>query len=94
MWSLGVVIFTMLNCRVPFNETNTSLIYELQMSQKYRFKDRDPSMADVKNLIKQLLQPEPKKRPSVDVVQNHKWLVHTYPDGKLFDFEKCFPSEY
>lgn len=62
----------------------------MQMSRKYRFKDRDPLMADARNLIKQLLQPEPKRRPSVDAVLEHKWLDHTYSDGKLFDVEKCF----
>lgn len=85
MWSLGVVIFTMLNQRVPFNETNPSLIYELQMSQKYRFHDHNPLLADVKNLIKQLLQPDPKKRPFVDLVLQHKWLIDntSTQEGKL-----------
>lgn len=77
----------MLNCKVPFNEMNPSLIYELQMGQKYQFKHRDPSYADVKSLIKRLLQPEPKNRPSIDVVLAHNWLVKdTSPEGKFIYF--------
>lgn len=96
MWSLGVVIFTMLNCKVPFNETNPSIIYELQMSQKYRFnKDRDPLLANAKNLIKELLQPEPKKRPSIDAVLEHKWFqTDTSPEGKIFYKKKDFLSKF
>lgn len=87
MWSLGVVIFTMLNCKVPFNESNPSLMYELQMGQKYRFKDRDLTLAEVKGLIKRLLQPEPKKRPSIDDVLAHNWfVVNTSLEGKLIYF--------
>lgn len=87
MWSLGVVLFTMVNCRVPFNETNPSLIYELQMSQKYRFNDRGPTVNDLKNLIKRLLQPEPKRRPSVDdVLSDNFFAVDFSPEGI---FMKC-----
>lgn len=83
MWSLGVVIFTMLNCRVPFNESNPFLIYELQMGQKYRFKDNDASLADVKNLVKRLLQPDPKKRPNADAVLEHNWFTVKTVEGKI-----------
>ncbi|XP_037039863.1 testis-specific serine/threonine-protein kinase 3-like isoform X2 [Bradysia coprophila] len=73
MWSLGVVIFTMLNCKVPFNETHPSIIYKLQMSQKYRFNERVNS-DEVKRLIKRLLQPNPKERPSIDTVLADHWF--------------------
>ncbi len=73
----------MVNCKVPFNETHPSLIYELQMSQKYRFNDRDPLMEEMKNLIKRLLQPDPKKRPSVDIViADHWFVIETSHEGK------------
>lgn len=56
------------------------------MSQKYRFnKDRDPLLADAKNLVKRLLQPEPKKRPSLDGVLAHVWFVlDTSHEGNNF----------
>lgn len=61
---------------------NPSVIYELQMGQKYQFIHRDPSYAEVRSLIKRLLQPEPKKRPSIDVVLAHNWLVEDIsPEG-------------
>lgn len=93
IWSLGVVIFTMLNRTVPFNETNPSVIYELQMNQKYRFHDPDPLLDDVKNLIKRLLQPEPKKRPSIDAIHQHDWLTGDTPTQGKFDFNrKCLDT--
>lgn len=90
IWSLGVVIFTMLNRVAPFNETNPTLIYELQMSQKYRFRDQDPSLAQVKNLIKRLLQPEPKKRPSIDTVLQHEWFTTDIPSQGKFNVISIF----
>lgn len=64
------------------------------MSQKYRFnKDRDPLLVDVKNLIKRLLQPEPKKRPSIDGVLAHVWFFRdTSPEGNNFVFESFLSS--
>lgn len=92
MWSFGVVIFTMLNCKVPFNETHPSIIYKMQMSQKYRFNERVDS-EEVKRLIKKLLQPNPQERPSVDTVLEDHWFeMDSLTDGNgLFILRKnCF----
>lgn len=78
-------MFTMVHCRVPFNETNPSLIYELQMSQRYRFDNRDPMLDEAKCLIKRLLLPDPKKRPSVDALLADSWFaMDASPEGEFF----------
>lgn len=92
MWSLGVVIFTMVNCRVPFNETHPSVIYKMQMSQRYRFNERVDS-DELKRLVKALLQPNPTLRPTVDIVLADQWFeTDASVEGNLLFDDKCLSS--
>ena len=78
MWSLGVIVYVMLCGFPPFFDDSDN------MKVKYSFPS--PAWDDIseqaKELIAQLLQKDPKLRPSAEEVQEHQWSVNrvTAPD--------------
>ncbi|VVC91689.1 unnamed protein product [Leptidea sinapis] len=38
MWSIGIIMYTMLNKALPFNETSVKKLYEKQVTRKWRFR--------------------------------------------------------
>lgn len=75
VWALGVLIFTMLNKCVPFDNSNVTILYEQQVKRKYKFRERICGIItmEVKRLMKNLLEPIPNKRPSINEVLENAW---------------------
>ena len=78
MWSLGVIIY-MLLCGFPpfFDATgNQKRLYKLVKSGKYRFPSPywDYVSENAKDLVRNLLMLDTKKRFSAQQVLNHKWV--------------------
>ncbi|KAI1704433.1 protein kinase domain-containing protein [Ditylenchus destructor] len=81
LWSLGVILFTMLSGKVPFhaksiNESAADIISRIRVAE---FSFEDPvweSVSDsAKDLINGLLTVDPKKRLSLSQLAQHPWLV-------------------
>ncbi|KAI1696104.1 protein kinase domain-containing protein [Ditylenchus destructor] len=81
LWSLGVILFTMLSGKVPFhaksiNESAADIISRIRVAE---FSFEDPvweSVSDsAKDLINGLLTVDPKKRLSLSQLAQHTWLV-------------------
>lgn len=61
----------MLYGTVPFKANNMSELHQLIMKAKYNLKDNleQPLSEDVKNLLKQLLEPNPDKRIKIEGIK-------------------------
>lgn len=70
MWSFGVMIFVMINDDFPFDTANHSLIYTAQASKRWRFRSAiEPKLSEeMKDLVRNLLEPDPLKRLSVEAL--------------------------
>ncbi|KAK0158721.1 hypothetical protein PV328_009693 [Microctonus aethiopoides] len=73
IWSLGVLLYTMLVGRYPFNDAeHASLFAKISRGQ---FAMPDALSARARCLIRALLRREPAERPIGDDVPRHPWLA-------------------
>ena len=71
-WSLGVVIYTMLVGRYPFNDSDPSMLF--CKIRKGAYVMPDSLSSDAKCLIRSLLRKEPSERLTAEEILYHKWF--------------------
>ncbi|GMF15464.1 unnamed protein product [Phytophthora fragariaefolia] len=84
MWSLGVVLFAMVCGFLPFEDSNTNLLYKKILSANYKM----PTFlsANAQDLIRRILETDPEKRYTVDKIRQHPWLAGVQPP-ELSDYD-------
>ena len=83
LWSAGVVMYAMLFGTVPFKASNMSDLHQLILKAKYTLKE--PVSKEAADLIKKLLEVDPKKRYGIRQVLQHPWLRDTEDDFPMFN---------
>lgn len=75
-WSLGIILFIMLNAKMPFDDSNLSRLLEFQQSKKFAFRRKlqDKITAQAKATVAVLLEPEPHARWNLKEILNCSWL--------------------
>lgn len=71
LWSIGVILFALVCGYLPFEDPNTSVLYKKILSGEY-----SPAKwisPEVKNLIKCILEVDPKKRYRISDIRKHPW---------------------
>ena len=72
IWSCGIVLFTMVCGYLPYEEETNEKLYRKIYSTKLEIPDRISSQC--KDLLNKLLVVNPRKRPSLEAIKNHKFL--------------------
>nr|CAD7402855.1 unnamed protein product [Timema cristinae] len=77
IWSLGVILFVMINQAMPFEDSSPKRLYSRQMSRKWRFRSKINSTISqqLKNVIRNLLEPNLKARWTLAKVINSDWIA-------------------
>lgn len=94
LWSVGVVLFAMLYGTVPFKAQTMEELHQLILKGKYLLKE-DISV-EARDLLRGLLEINPKKRLSCRKILRHPWLRDMDPQVQLFNDEerKMIKKEY
>ena len=91
LWSLGVITYTMLFGRPPFETRDVKVTYRKIKSNNYSF-PHHVQVSDVsKDFIKSLLKTDPKKRLSLDKIMKHEFFTN-YPALLPSSTISCPPS--
>lgn len=91
LWSLGVITFTMLFGRPPFETRDVKLTYRKIKSNNYSFPSHVIVSDESKDFIRSLLKTDPKSRLGLDKIMDHEFLQN-YPDLLPASTLSCPPS--
>lgn len=80
IWSLGVIIYTLLIGRPPFETPEVKATYKKIRNNSYGFPENIPISDEAKALITKILNLDPLKRPTLDEILAHSFLnINTIP---------------
>lgn len=76
VWALGVVLFVMINGKMPFDDSYTGRLIRQQKSRGYSYHEGlyKTLSIDCITMMETLLEPDPKKRPDITKVNEMTWL--------------------
>ncbi|EJD40166.1 Pkinase-domain-containing protein [Auricularia subglabra TFB-10046 SS5] len=75
-WSNGVILYTLLVGKPPFQTKDVKTIYQRIKANDYEFPADRPINVDAKELIASILTPDPRERPSLENILDHRWFTH------------------
>ncbi|XP_050097512.1 testis-specific serine/threonine-protein kinase 4 [Anopheles aquasalis] len=77
IWSLGVVLFVMLNSATPFGEDNLARLVRLQTDRMYVYNDHlaKPLTTEARMVIDLMLEPYPQQRITLSQLRKMYWLL-------------------
>ncbi|OQR95282.1 aurora-like protein kinase [Achlya hypogyna] len=77
IWTLGVLMYECIVGQPPFEADGTAATYERILRVDLHFPDHVSAAAQ--DLLRQILQKDPRQRPSLACILAHPWITSQYP---------------
>ena len=74
VWSLGVIIYTLLIGKPPFETSDVKTTYRRIRMNAYSFPEHVSISTAAKSLITKILNTDPAKRPTLDEIMSHEFM--------------------
>lgn len=74
IWSLGVIIYTLIIGKPPFETSDVKTTYKRIRMNAYSFPENVPISDVAKDIITKILNNDPSKRPNIDDILNHEFI--------------------
>lgn len=75
IWSLGVIIYTLIIGKPPFETPEVKSTYRKIKANNYVFPDHATISENAKDLIRSILKTNPDERPTLDKILEHPFLT-------------------
>jgi len=94
IWSLGVILYTLLIGKPPFETSDVKATYKRIRMNAYSFPEHAIISESSKGLITKILNLDPTKRPNLDEIFDHSFFHNGYAIPKLLPASTlaCPPS--
>ena len=83
IWALGVIMYTLLIGRPPFETNDVKKTYNLIKMNAYSFPDQISISPEAKSLITQILKSDPNRRPTLTEILEHEFFNTSVSIPKL-----------